>query len=172
MKNHVKLFEAFVNEVSNKKWREIEANLRGKGMHPFADRVASHRKEYASDKVASEIKLIGRSSSSSPSKRECYLSVTGIDVIPDKFFDQAFTIIGKDADWGNVNILVQVNRKARRLHLFLEDTLALLATDRKNAQDLIDMAVEAGVIEPGTIDWRTFTQGYTDFDEIYTKISF
>jgi hypothetical protein len=158
----VKTFESYVNEVSGKKWREIETHLRGKKMDMFADRVSDHRKQYGTNQVT-EVKLVGVPTSGYE-REEVILSVTDLELRNSS--GSNFKIVGKDSDWGTVVIHGFTTREGS-VQMFESERMPLLAADRKNAMDLIKFLVDEGVIESSQLDWRRFTNGYISFKEAY-----
>lgn len=158
----VKTFESYVNEVSGKKWREIETDLRGRNMGVFADRVASHRKQYGTNQVT-EVKLIGMPIGGQD-RDEVNLSVTDLELRSS--FGSNFKIVGKDFDWGTVVIHGFITHDGA-IQMFESERMPLLAVDRKNAMDLIKFLMDEGVEPDSQIEWRRFTIGYTSFKEAY-----
>ena len=158
----VKTFESYVNEVSGKKWREIETDLRGRKMDMFADRVASHSKQYGTNQVT-EVKLVGLPTSGYD-REEVYLAVTDLEL--RQHSGSNFKIVGKDSDWGTV-VIEGFTTHEGSIQIFESGRMPLLATDRKNAMDLIKFLADEGVIESSQLDWRRFTNGYTSFKEAY-----
>jgi len=158
----VKTFESYVNEVSGKKWREIETDLRGRNMGVFADRVASHRKQYGTNQVT-EVKLIGMPIGGQD-RDEVNLSVTDLELRSS--FGSNFKIVGKDSDWGTVVIHGFITHDGA-IQMFESERMPLLAVDRKNAMDLIKFLMDEGVEPDSQIEWRRFTIGYTSFKEAY-----
>jgi hypothetical protein len=158
----VKTFESYVNEVSGKKWREIETDLRGRKMDMFADRVASHSKQYGTNQVT-EVKLVGLPISGYD-REEVYLAVTDLEL--RQHWDSNFKIVGKDSDWGTV-VIHGFTTHEGSVQMFESERMPLLAADRKNAMDLIKFLADEGVIENSQLDWRRFTNGYTSFKEAY-----
>jgi hypothetical protein len=158
----VKTFESYVNEVSGKKWREIETNLRGRKMDVFADRVSAHSKQYGTNQVT-EIKLIGLPVSGYE-REEVNLSVTDLEL--RQHSGSNFKIVGNDSDWGTVVIHGFITHDGT-VQMFESERMPLLAADRKNAMDLIKFLVDEGVSEDSQLDWRRFTNGYISFKEAY-----
>lgn len=162
----IKTFESYVNEVSTKKWKEIESNIRGRGLGSFADRVASHSKQYGTQLI-SEIKMICRKSR----EEEAYLSVTGIELRESSESPAMgrtdFRIVGRDSDWGTVSIHGSVYSDGT-VQMYESGRSPILIADRKNAKDFIEFLKYEGLIqEDSEIDWRKFTSGYTSFEEAY-----
>jgi hypothetical protein len=158
----VKTFESYVNEVSGKKWREIETDLRGRKMDMFADRVASHSKKYGTNQVA-EVKLVGLPVSGYE-RTEVILSVTDLEL--RNLSGSNFKIVGRDSDWGTVVIHGFITNEGV-VQMFESERMPLLAADRKNAMDLIKFLVDEGVAENSQLEWRRFTNGYVSFKEAY-----
>ena len=158
----VKTFESYVNEVSGKKWREIETDLRGRKMDMFADRVASHSKQYGTNQVT-EIKLVGLPTSGYE-REEIILSVTNLEL--REAFGSNFKIVGKDSDFGTV-VIHGFTTHGGSVQMFESERMPLLAADRKNAIDLIKFLSDEGIVDPSLLDWRRFTNGYTSFKEAY-----
>lgn len=158
----VKTFESYVNEVSGKKWREIETDLRGRKMDVFADRVASHSKQYGTNQVT-EVKLVGLPTSGYE-REEVNLSVTDLELRTSS--GSNFKIVGKDSDWGTVVIHGFITHEGS-VQMFESERMPLLVVDRKNAMDLIKFLSDEGIADPSKLDWRRFTNGYTSFKEAY-----
>jgi hypothetical protein len=158
----VKTFESYINEVSGKKWREIETDLRGRKMDMFADRVASHSKQYGTDQVT-EVKLVGLPTSGYE-REEVNLSVTDLELRTSS--GSNFKIVGKDSDWGTVVIHGFITHEGS-VQMFESERMPLLVVDRKNAMDLIKFLSDEGIADPSKLDWRRFTNGYTSFKEAY-----
>lgn len=162
----IKTFESYVNEVSTKKWKEIESNIRGRGLGSFADRVATHSKQYG-DRPISEIKMICRQSR----EAEVYLSVTGIELTESSESPAMgrtdFRIVGRDSDWGTVSIHGSIYRDGM-VQMYESGRSPILIADRKNAKDFIEFLKYEGLLQDDSeIDWRKFTSGYTSFEEAY-----
>lgn len=159
----IKTFESYVNEVSGKKWKEIESNLRGRKMDVFADRVVSHRKQYGTNQVT-EVKLVGIPTSGYE-RDTVFLSVTDLELRNSS--GSNFKIVGNDSDWGTVVIHGFITQEGS-VQMFESERMPLLAADRKNAMELIKFLVDEGVAEDGSqIEWRRFTNGYISFKEAY-----
>jgi hypothetical protein len=158
----VKTFESYVNEVSGKKWKEIETDLRGRKMDVFADRVSAHSKQYGTNQVT-EVKLVGIPTSGYE-RETVFLSVTDLE-LRQKAGSQ-FKIVGKDSDWGTV-VINGFTTSAGSIQMFESDRMPLLAADRKNAMELIKFLVDEGVVYEKELDWRRFTNGYVSFKEAY-----
>lgn len=154
----IKTFESYISEVSSEKWREIETDLRGKKMDVFADRVASHNKQYGTHQNT-EIKLVGMQRGV-----EVYLSVTDLEL--QESFGSNFIIAGMDSDFGKV-IIHGFTTHRGTIQMFEGETMPLLAADRKNAMNLIKFLVNNGAIDNSNLDWRQFTNGYISFKEAY-----
>lgn len=159
----IKTFESYVNEVSAKRWGEIESHLRGDKMGAFADRVAAHSKQYGTGQVA-EVKLIGMPTEGYD-RSEVYLTVTDLEVSHEPGSNN-FKIVGKDSDWGTVSIYGFTTNDGA-IQMFESKRMPLLAIDRKNAMDLIKVLVDGGAIENSQLNWRLFTNGYTTFKDLY-----
>jgi hypothetical protein len=158
----VKTFESYVNEVSGKKWREIETDLRGRKMDVFADRVSAHNKQYGTDRVT-EVKLVGMPISGYE-REEKYLSVTNLELRQKS--GSNFKIVGQDSDFGTV-VIHGFTTSDGSVQMFESERMPLLAVDRKNALDLIKFLVDEGVVYEKELDWRRFTNGYVSFKEAY-----
>ena len=158
----VKTFESYVNEVSGKKWKEVETNLRGRKMDMFADRVAAHSKQYGTNQVT-EVKLVGMPISGYD-REEVILSVTDLELRNSS--GSNFKIVGKDSDWGTV-VIHGFTTSDGQVQMFESERMPLLAADRKNALDLIKFLVDEGVSYEKELDWRRFTNGYVSFKEAY-----
>jgi len=166
----VKTFESYVNEVSTKKWKEIESDVRGKGLGTFADRVSAHSKQYGTSPIT-EIKMVCRKSK----EEEVNLSVTGLEIrsssesSPHQVVStrKDFKMVGRDSDWGSVSIYASIYGDGS-IEMYESGRIPVLIADRKNAKDLIDFLMYEGIIEdPNSVDWRKFTIGYTSFEEAY-----
>ena len=158
----VKTFESYVNEVSGKKWREIETDLRGRKMDVFADRVSAHSKQHGTNQV-NEIKLVGVPISGYD-REEIYLSVTDLELRQKS--GSNFKIVGQDSDWGTV-VINGFTTHDGSIQMFESERMPLLASDRKNAMDLIKFLSDEGIVDPSQLDWRRFTNGYVSFKEAY-----
>lgn len=158
----VKTFESYVNEVSGKKWREIETDLRGRKMDMFADRVSAHSKQYGTNQVT-EVKLVGLPTSGYE-REEVILSVTNLEL--RQRAGSNFKIVGTDSDWGTV-VIHGFTTHEGSIQMFESERMPLLAADRKNAMDLIKFLSDEDVVDSSQLDWRRFTNGYTSFKEAY-----
>lgn len=166
----VKTFESYVNEVSTKKWREIESDVRGRGLGAFADRVATHSTQHGTSPIT-EIKMVCRKSK----EEEVNLSVTGLEIksssesSPHSIVStrKDFKMVGRDSDWGSVSIYASIYDDGS-IEMYESGRIPVLVADRKNAKDLIEFLIYEGIIEdPNSLDWRKFTIGYTSFKEAY-----
>lgn len=159
----VRTFESYVNEVSNKKWRSIEDELRGRKMNAFADRVAAHNKEYGTNRIES-IRLIGKPIGGYNTDN------IELDVTDLRFRSQGnneFDIIGRDNSYGTVVLNSHITHNGE-LRMFESGRLPVLAIDRRNARNILNFLLDEGVIEsPDQIDWRSFTNGYVSFGDAY-----
>ena len=158
----VKTFESYINEVSGKKWKEIETNLRGRRMDVFADRVSDHRKQYGTSQV-NEVKLVGIPTSGYE-RETVFLSVTDLELRSSS--GSNFKIVGKDSDWGTV-VIEGFTTHEGSIQIFESGRMPLLAADRKNAMELIKFLADEGVTSETQLDWRRFTNGYISFKEAY-----
>lgn len=170
----VKTFESYISEVSHGKWREVETDLRGRGLDKFADRVASHNREHGTGR-ASQISFVGLP------EKGYYRDMVELTLIDFNLTQKSgqndlvrtFKIVGKDAsftDWGTVVIYGTVTNQGS-LQMFESERVPLLMTDRKSAMGLINFLVAEKVVEAGELDWRKFTDGYVSFDEVYNQKS-
>lgn len=159
----VKTFESYVNEVSSKKWKGIEDNLRRRNMNQFADKVSVHNKKYGTDKI-DEIKFVGVPVSGYD-REEITLSVSELELRQKS--GSTFKLVGHDSKWGTV-VINGTCKMDGSIKMFESDRMPLLVADRKNAKLLIKLLSDEKVTSESLVDWRLFTSGYVSFDDAYT----